>query len=343
MEKLLPVNLIYSNDRFKKPNLHFYQGQELDLTKYNIALIAYDHDSTQSFRKILYTQQFEFFRNLEILDLGDAYAMSLTEMADMIQSLIKADVYPILVGFPQECILSISNTWENEILPHSICWVTSIFNKETFDVLENNIFIKNQYYLGLQRQLSTMNIAKSNDQNIKPMYLSEFRKSNQNIDAYTRNSELFYFNMNAVRFSDFPASINPSGFFSEEIISIAKLSGSSDRSLLSVISSWNKDIDKNHICNTLVSQIIWYMIEGYTLKLKDKLAKNKNLSHYVVEVKNSDIHLDFYKSEVSGKWWIKEPGPDENYHGSLIPCTYEEYLKTVQENLPERLLELIYH
>ncbi|NOT36509.1 MAG: hypothetical protein HOP11_03940 [Saprospiraceae bacterium] len=340
--KLLPVSLSEIPSSSNISNVHFYHGETLHFNNYDIALLHYEPELGRSFRKELYKLQVNAHGSLAFIDLGDAFAMTHDEIAKLVSSIVKNKCYPVLIGFPESLVISISKQWENEFLPHHVCWVNSTCNFNEVNPLCDHIFLKQQYFLGIQRQMSDMEILESINHNIHMSFISEYRKSAQSIECLTRNSELFYFNMQSVRHSDFPASKNPSGFFSEEIISLAKSTGSSDRSLITMVSDWrNEDNDYDSTSSLLVAQMVWYMMEGYILKLKDKQTNIKNLIHYVVELKNTSIHLDFYKSEISGKWWLQEPSVDDTIQGKLIPCTYEEYVKTVQENIPDRLMNLI--
>lgn len=341
-KKMLPVNpSILSLDN-KPSNLTFSFDESTSFRDKDVAIIGYDPEITNPIRESLYQLSFYTFKEISIVDLGDSMYMTHEEIAELIYSLIQQSVFPILIGFSEDIITSISNLWGKHILPHSIGWIDSQIDENVQTELEQNIFIKKQFFIGLQRHLLQEKSLQIIQSSVKPIFLSEFRKNNSVIESYIRNSEIIYINLNSIRNSDFPFSGNPSGYYSEEIISLAKHTGSSDKSSLVVISDWRINEGSSGIHSTLISHMIWYILEGYILKLKDHRSKSKNLTHYVVELKNSEIHLDFFKSESSGKWWIKEPNQEENYHGNLIPCTYEEYLKTVHENLPERLLELIY-
>lgn len=338
--KLLPVNKHELGINDRDSNVHFYDGNEVHLQNYDVVIICNTPEQGKLIRKEFYSLHIAGHQHLEILDLGDAFALTENELASLMDEINQANCYPILIGFNESLAIEISKLWNQNYQPHNLCWINSTYTPSINDQLSNHIFLKQQYALCLQRQMTGIDLFQIDEHQLFLSYLSEFRKSNQSIESYTRNSELFFFNLDSVRHSDFPSSSNPSGLFSEEIISLAKLSGSSDRSLASIISTWNSN-DKTSLM--LIAQMIWYTLEGYVLKLKDKQGNGKNLSHYVVELKNTDHHLDFYKSENSGKWWMQEPTVDETIKGKLIPCTYDEYLKTVHENLPDRLMQLISH
>jgi len=340
--KLLPTDPNRLTISVHHPNIWLFNGEDEIPKGIDIALLTCNPEIGYAIRQQFYTLAFDHFDDIRICDLGDAMALDKIEISKLASHLLDKKIFLLMVGFSRDIIEAISKEFEQKILPFSIAWIDSRIHEDEIENLSNNIFVKNQSYIGLQRHLISSTIL--NDPRVlgHTIFLSEFRKSNQVLDAVTRNSELFYFEMNSVRHSDFNPSDNPSGFFAEEIISISKLAGSSDRSLLCAISDW--DISDIHSTDyMLISQMCWYMVEGILLKKRDELQRDRQMLHYVVELKNSDTHLDFFKSESSGKWWIKEPGDHDSQINKLIPCTYEEYLKTVQDHLPERLVDLIYH
>ncbi|MCC6815502.1 MAG: hypothetical protein IT267_03700 [Saprospiraceae bacterium] len=340
--KLLPYSPHNKSSIEKIKNVHFYNGLEINLQNFDVAIINNDPDTGKILRNELYDLHISTHSPLAIIDLGDAFAMNESEITDLVFEIIECQCYPILIGFNQSLSIALSKQWQTTFKPHCISWIMSKYSQEINTALLDNIFLKQQYALCLQRQMNSLDYRDQESNSVHYSFLSEFRKSIISIENFTRNSELFFFDLQSLRYSDFPASTNPSGLFAEEMIALSKLSGSSDKSLVSIISNWplnNSESDKTSAM--LVSQMIWYIMEGYILKLKDKQNNFKNLKHYVVELKSTDIHLDFYKSEHSGKWWFREPTMDNDLQGKLIPCTYDEYLKTVHENLPDRLMQLI--
>jgi len=66
------------------------------------------------------------------------------------------------------------------------------------------------------------------------------------------------------------------------------------------------------------------------------------MSEYIVDIKGTNSPLRFFKSETSGKWWIKEMKEDGTVKNRLFPCTYDEYLSCAQENIPDRLQQILY-
>lgn len=88
----------------------------------------------------------------------------------------------------------------------------------------------------------------------------------------------------------------------------------------------------------LITQIIWYFIEGYHYRSYEFPFEDKtNYFKYIVLIEEEE--LVFYKSNRSERWWI-EINLSNNYNKTnkitLLPCTYEDYLAACEQEIPER-------
>ena len=88
-------------------------------------------------------------------------------------------------------------------------------------------------------------------------------------------------------------------------------------------------------------QMIWYFIEGHAKKKMDSFNENDNITQYIVHFKEKHIDLNFFKSEVSGKWWVANIIDSEEKEFCKIPCSYEEYQASAKDKIPPRILHLI--
>jgi hypothetical protein len=63
-------------------------------------------------------------------------------------------------------------------------------------------------------------------------------------------------------------------------------------------------------------------------------------TQYSVLLDESGDTLVFYKSPMSGRWWMDVPYPAgsvekyERHH--LVPCTYEDYELALEQEMPDR-------
>ena len=125
------------------------------------------------------------------------------------------------------------------------------------------------------------------------------------------------------------------GIDSRSICSLARYSGISDR-----VSSFGVfELPSSPIFHQLLSQMIWYFIEGYSLRFGEyPINTNDGFTKYIVTL--SGRELVFYNSEVSKRWWVELT--NENFmdnklkRTTLLPCTKQDYDTACADELPDR-------
>jgi len=77
--------------------------------------------------------------------------------------------------------------------------------------------------------------------------------------------------------------------------------------------------DNNGQTAQVIAQLIWYFIDGY--------YNRKN------ELKNQEEQITFWKSKKSGRWWMQIPvkSKSKKQKHKLVPCSYQDYLSTCNE------------
>ena len=131
---------------------------------------------------------------------------------------------------------------------------------------------------------------------------------------------------------------SPNGFDGKEICALARYAGISDK--VSSFGIYEFTAETNFpASNMLVAQIIWYFIEGVNFrKNENTISAKKEFIRYQVPI-DEEI-LVFYKSPVSGRWWIEIPfiSPANNKlkRHTLLPCTQGDYLDACNQIIPER-------
>ncbi|HUH47572.1 MAG TPA: formimidoylglutamase [Arenibacter sp.] len=152
-----------------------------------------------------------------------------------------------------------------------------------------------------------------------------------------RNAHMVSMDARAIRAAEMGLSDNfsPNGFTGREICSIARYAGISDN--VSVFGIY--ECENNNQSFQLVSQIIWYFIEGLnfrTLEFPD--SDNDNFTKYTVPTENES--LIFFKSHLTERWWVEVPSiltvHTKTNTPALLPCTELDYLDACNQNIPER-------
>ena len=152
-----------------------------------------------------------------------------------------------------------------------------------------------------------------------------------------RDADLVSIDLNSIKSSDSGnfTIFTPNGFNGKEICSLSRYAGISDKvSLFGVFNYFNSAHEA-----VLLSQIIWYFIEGFHHRSYEyPFGSKDNYIKYIVPLK--DDELVFYKSDKTDRWWIEIPFISEKNNklkrNTLLPCSYEEYIEACSNELPER-------
>lgn len=152
-----------------------------------------------------------------------------------------------------------------------------------------------------------------------------------------RNAHIISLDLKAICASEMGVDkdFSPNGFTGREICTIARYAGISDSvSLFGIY-----EADNSGQTFQMVSQIIWYFIEGINYRVKEfPSSKSDDFTKFMVHTDTGE--LIFYKSHVTERWWVEVPSilPEHTKTRSpaLLPCTEKDYLEACNQNVPER-------
>ena len=188
------------------------------------------------------------------------------------------------------------------------------------------------------------------------MHFDVFRLGNlkaniTDVEPIMRNIDFLSFDISSI--SHTYASANtystPNGFTGEESCQILRYAGLSDKISSLGFFEYNQNLDDNNQTAFLISQMMWYFIDGYT---KRKNEINPNLKHcvkYTVSFDEGKHEIIFYKSKSSGRWWMGVPFTTQKEGAKLpvvenyfVACSYSDYESANQGEIPSRWLKT-YH
>ncbi|HKK38997.1 MAG TPA: formimidoylglutamase [Cryomorphaceae bacterium] len=155
-----------------------------------------------------------------------------------------------------------------------------------------------------------------------------------------RNSDMISIDMMSVKNEAAPGTFEPNGFDGESICRIARYSGMSDKVSTFGVFNYNVDRDPDGQQATLIAQMIWYFVEGLLGRVKEfPLVKKQNFLEYKVQLPEYKEDLVFFKSKRTDKWWMKIPyavnGSKFSERHHLMPCSYEDYKRASQGEMPD--------
>lgn len=180
---------------------------------------------------------------------------------------------------------------------------------------------------------------------VNSLYFDAYRLGEvaQNItvtEPVLRDADIVSIDMSAIKYTEAKANKNasPNGLTGVDVCAIARYAGLSDKVSSFGIYEYNPKLDTDSQSAKLIAQIIWYFIEGVNFRTKDYPFELKdNYRKYIVPIDEQTIN--FYKSHKSDRWWMEVSTNNNNKNTALIPCTYQDYLDTCNQNIPERWIK----
>ena len=163
--------------------------------------------------------------------------------------------------------------------------------------------------------------------------LGKVREHVEDMEPVLRTSNLFSFDLSAVRYCDAPANIDgsPNGLTGEETCMLTRYAGMSDVLTSLGIYGYNHEDDTHGMTARLIAQMIWYFVDGFLVRNTE--AKLSDHDEFIIfNVTFTDNDTVFLKSKRTNRWWMKLPD------GSFVPCSYNDYLIASNDEIPERWL-----
>lgn len=305
---------------------------------------------------------FPVHQKLNIVDLGnirqgEKVSDSYFALKSVIAELLKAGVIPIILGGSQDLTYPIYLAFES---------ISRIINMVSIDS-RIDINIADEDKTGEQSYLSRIIMRKPNylfnftnigyqsyfvDQDdvklLNDLFfdacrLGEIRSDLTEAEPMVRNADFVTFDISAVRQSDAPANTNasPNGFYGEEVCQLMRYIGMAQRLSCIGFFEMNPIYDREGQTAQLIAQMIWYFLEGYSLRKEDYPVEGSNdFVKYIVAMPGRENDLIFFKSKTTDRWWMQLPvSKDKETSLSrhvMIPCSYKDYLLAAKHEIPDR-------
>ncbi|MCB0516407.1 MAG: formimidoylglutamase [Chitinophagales bacterium] len=347
--------------------IDFNTGQSIDLSAYHIALIGVEEDrenlverncaaAPDTIRRELY-KLYNWEKAFKIIDLGNikngatVYATA-EYLASVLRLLLRAKVIPIVLGgthdlsygqfmayeaFNQSVNMSIVDEKidmlirENEI--NSQSFIYNILSHQPY-------LIDNLLQIGYQHYHTDPLLIRTFEKLQHQCYrLAYFREDFRRFEPLMRQSDLLAFDFSALKAADAPGQKNtsPNGLTAEEACRLMRYAGISDRLSSLGLYEYFPRHDNRYQTAQLAAQMIWHFVEGYYNRLYEypEIYEGEFLQYTIPDKINKQA-LVFYKSKISGRWWLKiSLGKDAQKYSKIIPCLEEDFKMAQKGNIPE--------
>lgn len=345
-------------------NIHTAENKPEITNNISIAIIGVQEDrdavnnrGTGSDFSIIRKELYQLYLgnwHVNIVDLGDILKGNSEKdthfaLKTVMHDLVKKNIIPIIIGGSQALTYSMYRSYDKLEQMVNLVSVDNQFNLGKIEsrldsssylskiVMEqpNNLFnysnIGFQTFFNAQEEIDLLN----------KLYFDTYRLGlvNKNIalvEPVLRDADIVSVDISALRKTEAPANKNttPNGFYGEDMCSILRYAGLSDKVSSIGLFEYNPILDDRNQTAQLMAQLIWYFIEGVNFRKKEyPFESKKDYIKYIVPIE--DDVINFFKSNKSDRWWMEIP--DNKFKKeTLIPCAYEDYLEANKQVIPFR-------
>jgi formiminoglutamase len=297
---------------------------------------------------------YELYRvndKLRIIDLGNLKTAATPEdtyfgIRDVMTHLLNNQVTAIIIGGTQDITRGIFMAFERrtsivntvnidaridmeEGFPNSASWNIPVINSPK---LFRYTCLAQQQYLTDASHYESLE-----KKGFDVIRLGSLRANLLMAEPFLRDAHLVSFDIAAVKQSEAPGTrfSSPNGLLAEEACQLSRFSGLSDLVSCFGIFEVNGEYDRNNQTTQLAAQAIWYFIEGFSQRRKEKPVQNHpDFKVFMVNHQDMEHALVFYKSLITGRWWMEIPEM-KNGGQVLVACSQEEYQQACNHEIPE--------
>ncbi|HUH74413.1 MAG TPA: formimidoylglutamase [Chitinophagales bacterium] len=352
--------------------VYFYTGNDDELDNFKIAIIGVMDSrghaenngcelGPEYIRKQLYALH-NFDTNHPIIDLGNIlpgheYSDTVIALQEVTKILYKKSIVTIILGGDMSLTLGqykgISN--QDEMLDLIVIDERIVISEpnEGDEIHESNYLFKlftekpnrvndfkllgYQTYFNHGRDLDILE-----QMQMETYRLGVLREDIMEIEPLVRDADMLSFNISAIKACDAPgyALPSPNGFFSDEACHIMRFAGASDKLSSLGIYNYNPELDIRNITSVGIAQMIWYFIEGISIRKQDyPVVSEKNFQKFIINLDDKNHEIIFLKSKKSDRWWFHIPIIQKDLKKKIykmIPCSYGDYQTAINNEIPER-------
>ncbi|MCH1485368.1 MAG: formimidoylglutamase [Flavobacteriaceae bacterium] len=291
------------------------------------------------------------------LILGENIEQTYGRIISMLSILFEKNIIPIIIGGSHDLLYANYRAYD------SFKSTVNIVNIDSnFDIGDSAKPINNLSYLGkiiLDEPHNLFNYSNLGYQTyhnsqeeidlMENLYFESYRLGEvcSNIrlsEPVMRDADIVSIDLKSVRASELSSrqKFSPNGFDGKEICALSRYAGISNKVSSFAIYEY-KSSNEDEITEMLISQIIWYFIEGVNCRVQDSDFQNdEDYNKFTVIV--DEYELIFYQNKITSRWWIEIIGDGSNNklkQNTLLPCTLNDYEVAKNGSIPERWFKAI--
>ena len=282
---------------------------------------------------------FNHWPDLKIVDLGNVKSGLRVEdtyyaLSEVFLTLLKYHIVPVILGGSQDLTYPIYQVYENT---GKLVNITAIDPR--FDIGEEGESINSESYLShiILHQpnylfnytnigYQTYYIDNENINLMKQLFFDIYRlgtiKNRAELtEPLLRSADIVTIDAAAFCAADMPGvkRSSPNGFSSEDGCKMTRYAGLNPKLTSIGFFNYNPIFDVNYQSANNLAEMIWYFLEGFSLRQNDvPTTENRDeFTKYIVKLEDYD-ELIFLCHKTTGKWWME-------IYEHFIPCSKSDY------------------
>ena len=326
------------------------------LEEKQVAIIGFGEEANEV-RKYLYQLSYPF-NDLSIVDLGNLKKRETEFAIPIIRELLAGKIFPIIIGNLNEQSLASYHAFKSVRPLISLATIAQQFYFDDQSTDPNFFFNPVILAKGYESQLFHFTSIGGQSHFVAPhqfrylqergfdyLSLGQARNNLKEVEPFIRDADIINFHLNALKQVEAPGTIDhsPSGFTHEESCQLLRYAGMSDKLRIIGLYGYEPKKDFNDFTAKVTAQLIWYFLDGFYNRKKDFPVSEEDLVEYIVDAKDLNDQMVFYRSNKSGRWWMRVPikVKDNYYRHGLIPCSQTDYQLASKDKFPDRLIKAL--
>ena len=337
----------------KKIHVYNIDISDLDeISSYDLAIFYLgDVKEVENLRKKIFSLQFGDWSS-KLIDLGafnkgHSESDSLFGVKEIIRKLSNLGIYILMIGGSQSdidvyCKSFTTNEYLDVVSIDKFLGINEIVEKKKSSnylsriILEDKIKLSTFSNIGYLKHLNNTEKTNLVDKfNFETLSLGQLRHDINEIEPITRNSEIINFSIEALKSNVINYKLtSPNGIDSYEACVISKFIGQSIDCKIATINNIVQSIE----CYSIVSEMIWYVIDGFDSRYEDNFENHNEFKIYHTEIDGHN--LKFIQSNITKRWWV-EYLDDRiiTVNSNRIPCSENDFKLSKNGIISDRILK----
>ena len=302
----------------KKIHVYNIDVSDLDeISSYDLAIFYLgDVKEVENLRKKIFSLQFGDWSS-KLIDLGafnkgHSQSDSLFGVKEIIRKLSNLGIYTLMIGGSQSdiddyCKSFTTNEYLDVVSIDKFLGINESVEKKKSSnylsriILDDKIKLSTFSNVGYLKHLNNTEKTSLVDKfNFEKLSLGQLKHDINEIEPITRNSDIINFSIEALKSNVINYKLtSPNGIDSYEACVISKFIGQSIDCKIATINNIVQSIE----CYSIVSEMIWYVIDGFDSRYEDNFENHNEFKIYHTEIDGHN--LKFIQSNITKRWWVE--------------------------------------